>query len=177
MSCSTVYGLWPNETRRVKLAEFRNAHGMAPVVWNAMAQRYLKARPYAYLSHMDDLWPLHAREDIPAGIRAVLRMTFDTAFIRREDCPRAIDDIALFLYGFKDVIDPKGANHWPRFADVLVTQWTDQPSVFGVHQTSVSENPWDGPYDEATEERGPFDWSTASSVYDGLPAAGSAPEL
>lgn len=169
MSCSTLYGLWPNETRRVKLAEFRNAWGMAPLVWNVMAQRYLGMPPHCYFNRMEDLWSLHARGDIPVSDRAVLRMTFDTAFIRREDCRRAIDDIALFLHAFNREIDPDAVNHWPRLATSLITQWSDNPSAFGVHQTSVSVNPWDGPYDEATDERGPFDWSKAYSVYDGLP--------
>lgn len=165
MSYSTVYGLWPNDVKRIKLAEFRNSWGMAPVVWNAMAQRHLGAAPHTWSQVSDVLWTLHEREDVPLAARAMLRMTFDHCYILATDVRRAIDDIAIFLHAYRDVIDPAGANHWPAYANVLVTQWTDGPPAFGVHHTSVSENPWDGPYDEATDTRAPFDWSLASSVY------------
>lgn len=169
MSYSTVYGLWPNTEKRVRLAKFNNSWGMAPVVWNAMAQKYLGIGSWMWSARSDDLWKLHTREDIPAGDRAVLRMTFDTAYILAADCPRAIDDIALFLHGMQSYVDSAGANHWPTFATVLISLRADPPEAFGVHQTSVSDNPWDGPYNEKKEEYGPFDWTTAYSVYDGLP--------
>lgn len=165
MSHSTIYGLWPNSERRVKLAEFQNAWGMAPVVWNAIAQRHLGASPHMWFDYMDAMWPLAERDDIPRVDRAVLKMTFDTRYIRTTDVRRAIDDIAIFLHAYKDMIDPTGANHWPAYANLLVTQWQPQPPAFGVHHTSVSDNPWDGPYDEVLDKRLPFDWSRAASVY------------
>ena len=168
MSYSTVYGLWPGTDKRQRLAEFRNSWGMAPVVWKAIAQRHLGATPYGWGQHMDEMWPLAEREDIPVSARVLLRMTFDTRYILASDVKRAIDDIAIFLHAYRDVIDPAGANHWPAYASVLVTQWAESPIAFGVHQTSVSANTWDGPYDEATDSRLPFDWSTAESVYAGL---------
>ena len=115
---------------------------------------------------MDAIWPLHERDDIPLAARAVLRMTFDTRYILAADVRRAIDDIAIFLHAYQDVIDPVGANHWPAYATVLVTQWKDKPEAFGVHQTSVSQNTWQGPFDEDADKYLPFDWTTAASVYD-----------
>lgn len=166
MSHSTVYGLWPGQEKRVRLAEFRNAWGMAPVVWNIMAQAYLHVKPHEYWQHMDAIWPLAERDDIWHTNRAVLKMTFDTRYILAKDVPRAIDDIALFLHQHQALIDPTAANHWPAYGNALVTQWASKPPAFGVHQTSVSENTWEGPYDEKLDRRLPFDWSTASSVYE-----------
>jgi hypothetical protein len=165
MSHSTVYGLWPGTEQRVQLAEFPNAWGMTPVVWGAVAQRHLGAPPHGWMQHMDAMWPLADRADIPLATRAVLRMTFDTRYILAADVKRAVDDIAIFLYAYRDVIDSAGVNHWPLYAIVLVTQWREKPQAFGVHHTSVSENPWEGPYDEDTDRRLPFDWATAASVY------------
>lgn len=115
---------------------------------------------------MDTIWPLADRADVPLAARAVLRMTFDTRYVLASDVRQAIDDIAIFLHAYQDVIDPAGANHWPAYAAVLVTQWADKPEAFGVHQTSVSVNTWEGPYDEATDSMLPFDWAIAASVYD-----------
>lgn len=168
MSYSTVYGLWPGTQKRVELAELRNAWGMAPVVWDALAQRHLHAPPHGSMMIIEQLWPLHESPDLPRCARALLRMTFDHAYIAAADTRRAIDDIAIFLHAYEPLIPPTSVNHWPRFAELLITQWKDAPPAFGVWQTSVSDNPWDGPYDPATEERGPFDWSQAFSVYDGL---------
>jgi hypothetical protein len=166
MSYSTVYGLWPGEEKRVRLAEFRNSWGMAPVVWDALSRRHLGTQPHAWSAASVELWKLHERADVPLSARAVLRMTFDHCYIEAEDIPLAINDIALFLHAYADVI-PTGANHWPVYASTLVT-FKDAAPAFGVHQTSVSANTWEGPYDEATDSRLPFDWSHASSVYDGL---------
>src|SRR5262245_1072858 len=130
MSHSTIYGLWPNTTKRVKLAEFRNSWGMAPVVWNAIAQRHLGAFPYMWSMHINEMWTLADREYIPAATRAVLKMTFDTRYIAAKDVRQAIDDIAIFLYAYRNVIDPAGANHWPAYANLLVTQWESQPPAF-----------------------------------------------
>jgi len=147
------------------LAEFKNGWGMAPVVWNAIAQRHLGALPHTWAMRADEIWPLANHDDVPLAARAVLKMTFDTCFIRTADVRRAIDDIAIFLHAYQEVIDPAGVNHWPAYANVLVTQWVPQPPAFGVQHTSVSDNPWDGPYDEQLDRRLPFDWSLASSVY------------
>lgn len=169
MSYSTLYGLWPNTTKRVILVQFGNSWGMAPVVWNVMAQKYLGRPPHAWSLGTDHLWRLADRADIDVTDRAVLRMTFDTAYIAAEDVPRAIDDIALFLHAHRALIDTAAANHWPALAWHLVAVRADPPPVFGIQQTSVSQNPWAGPYNEKTDSEDPFDWSTAYSVYDGLP--------
>lgn len=175
MSYSTMYGLWPGTEKRVKLVEFRNAWGMAPLVWDVMVQKYLGTKPYAYMQRMEDLWPLHARPDIPVSDRAVLRMTFDTAYIADADRPRAIDDIAMFLHAHSGLIDPKAVNHWSTFAWHLAATRADPPPAIGVHQTSASRNPWQGPFNEEKDEYEPFDWSTAFSVYDGLPQRSGEP--
>lgn len=168
MSYSTVYGLWPGKQKKAKLTELRNAWGMAPVVWDVIAQLYLGAKPYCWGQCMDRMWPLAEQADVLLVDRALLRMTFDTRYIVAKDVKRAIDDIAIFLHAHRGMIDSAHINHWPAYAEVLVTQWSSKPQAFGVHHTSVSVNPWAGPYNPKTEDYGPFDWKRAASVYEGL---------
>jgi hypothetical protein len=168
VSYSTVWGLWPGTERRVKLAEYRNSWGLAPVVWDAMAQKYLGSKPYGYSQRIEELWPLHDDAGLPRWHRSVLRMTFDTRYIADADRPLAMDDIALWLHDFAALLDPKAVNHWPRFAWDLAAQRAEPPPAIGVHQTSVSRNPWQGPFDEDADAYLPFDWSTAASVYDDI---------
>lgn len=165
MSRSTVYGLWPNTTKRVELVEFHNSWGMAPVIWNAMAQRYLGTPPHGFMFRVEELWPMHERADLPLYHRALLRMTFDTRYIADADRSRAAGDIHHWLLDFRPLIDIAAVNHWPTLAELLRADRDDPPPAIGIWHTSVSDNPWDGPYDPNTEERGPFNWSQAASVY------------
>jgi len=118
-----------------EIAEFRNSHGCAPVVWGAMCSRYLGSD--SWLVSNDRLWKLYKRKDIPEHHRAVLVMTFDHAYLTRKNFKRAANDIREFLKDFPP--KPGYVNHWPKIAELLDTLTCLN---FGIHQTSVSENPF-----------------------------------
>jgi len=160
MSYTTVKAIWPG-VKHEALEELRNSHGSAPVIWGALCERYLGGRNQ-WLFSCDALWPLYKREDVPACMRAVLMMTFDRAYVEKKDYAKAADDIREFLR----MAPPPGqnVNHWPRIADLFESD----PAIpaIGLHCTSVSEDPFQGQWNEEREDYDQPDWSRCWSVYD-----------
>lgn len=156
MSHSTILHIWPG--KRIRYGqELRNSHGSAPVIWNALAQKYCGARPFGYFEVLDRLWPLYKDPSLPIAHRAVLMMTFDTAYVLRKDYARAATDIRQFLQDFPQATGY--VNHWPTIADL----YESDPKIpaIGIYQTSVSENPF-------KDHRGRNRWSQTYSIYDEL---------
>jgi hypothetical protein len=163
MSYTTVKAIWPGE-KVEDLEELRNSHGSAPLIWNALCMRYLGLESYYYMSSdLDRLWAKWKDLSIPEAIRAVLMMTFDHAYIAKKDYQRAAGDIRTFLKEFP--VPSNRVNHWPAIACIL--EKADAPAI-GFQHTSVSEDPWQGPWNEEKEEHEPLDWSKAYSIYDDL---------
>ena len=164
MSYTTAYAVWPGE-RHEKLKDFRNSHGSAPVVWSKLFARYVDGSgPYpnsGYMFRTEELWPLYKRKDIPEPLRRVLMMTFDDAYVARENYARAADDIRAFLAAFG--LDPSFANHWPAIAELFDSN-PECPAI-GFRWTSVCEDPFGGPWNEETEEYDQPDWSKKWDVY------------
>jgi hypothetical protein len=171
MSFTTVKAIWPGE-KVEDLEELRNSHGSAPLIWNAFCMRYLGIESYYYASaDLDRLWGKWKDLSIPESFRAVLMMTFDHAYISKKDYQRAADDIRAFLKEFP--VSSDRANHWPSIARILEN--ADAPAI-GFQHTSVSDDPWQGRWDEEKEEYEPPDWSKAYSIYDEIDALkGSIP--
>ncbi|MDR3672519.1 MAG: hypothetical protein P4L36_16860 [Holophaga sp.] len=165
MSYTTVIRIWPGE--RIELGEeLHNSWGSAPVIWNAMAMKYLGAGDCAYFGCLDRLWPLWKHLGIPEHQRAVLMMTYDRAYVVKADYARAAKDIRASVADFST---EGRVNHWLRLAEIFESD-PDVPAI-GLHCTSVSENPFEGPWDEEKEDYDPPDWSQCFSVYaeiDGL---------
>ena len=88
-------------------------------------------------------------------------MTYDKAYVVKADYERAAKDIRSFLKDFP----PKhgGANHWTRIAEIFEGN-PDNPAI-GFHCTSVSEDPFEGPWDEEKDEQGPTDWTDCYDMY------------
>jgi hypothetical protein len=166
MSYSEIKGLWPLENRIEVWEEFRNSHGTAPVIWDAMSQKYLGMEPFAYMHDRSDaLWKLSDRGDIPLAHRAVLAMTFDRAYVAKEDYLRAAKDIWTFLADLPP--DPKYVNHWPAIARFFEGD-PDCPAV-GFYWTSCGDDFWELPRSEDDDETVlPFDWSECWDVYSEL---------
>jgi len=160
MSHTTILAVYPGD-RIEHLEELRNSHGTAPVLWNVMCQRYLGTEPYRYLELGDELWDLYKKLTIPVAERAVFVMTFDHAWVAKANYARAAADIRATLASLP--IDPRSANHWPRIAALFESD-PPHPGI-AFHQTSVTENPWEGPWDEAKEAHGPPPWDNAYEVY------------
>ena len=160
MSYTTVKAIWPGE-KHEDLEELRNSSGSAPVIWGALCERYLGGRNQ-WLFKADALWPLYKREDVPACMRAVLMMTFDRAYVEKKDYAKAAADIREFLR----VAPPpaQNVNHWPHIAGLFESD-PDIPAI-GFHCTSVSEDPFQGEWNEEREDYDQPDWSRCWSVYD-----------
>lgn len=163
MSSTTIKGVRPGEMAE-DLVELRNSHGSAPVVWSQMLVTYLGTKEHAWLWDSDRLWPLNKRLDIPLHHRAVLTITYDNAVVLQKDYARAAADIRAWLVDFP--VDAERINHWPEIA-ALFESAPDVPGI-GFHMTSVTEDPFLGPWDEETEEYGLPDFSRFWSVYDHL---------
>jgi hypothetical protein len=171
MSYTTIKAIWPGEKHQ-DIEELRNGHGSAPVIWGALAERYLGQGRYSWLVEDRDasaIFGLYKSPRVPASLRAVLAMTFDRAYVEKKDYKAAARDIREFLR-----IAPAPAdhvNHWPRIADLFDSD-PDYPAI-GLHCTSVSEDPFQGPWNEEKEDYDPPDWTQCYSVYD-IPEIASA---
>jgi hypothetical protein len=120
--------------------ELPNSHGSAPVVWDALAQRYLGCGEFGYihLPNDDILWQLYKHLGVPTAHRAVLVMTFDHAWVSKANYERAAGDVRAFLADFPQ--RPDRVNHWPRIAEIFESKPT-WPGV-AIWHTSVGDDTW-----------------------------------
>ena len=160
MSTTTVKAVWPGE-KVEDLEELRNSHGSAPVIWNEIAKCYLGLKDYEYSLRSDEIWPLYKRADMPEHHRAVLMMTYDNALVMKANYKQAAADIHAFLADFAP--EAGHANHWTRIAEIFDSE-PDCPAI-GFHMTSVSEDPFQGPYNEDTDDYDAPDWGVYWDAY------------
>jgi hypothetical protein len=167
MSRTYILSIWPGE-KYALARELRNSWGSAPLVWNAMSQKYLGTKPYEYMlgNQIEKLLPLWKDKSIPISFRAVLTLTYDRMYVLRKDYPRMVADISAFLNSF--TIPSMAANHWPEIGNYLDSN-PDCPAV-ALWCTSVSECGFEGPWNEEKQCHDPFDWATASDLYAELAA-------
>ncbi|ENU07773.1 hypothetical protein [Acinetobacter calcoaceticus] len=163
MSYTTILAIHPEE-KVEELFELGNAWGSAPVIWDAIAQKYLGKSNFMAATLGDSgakLWALCRDESVPLLHRTVHLMTMDRMFIEKKDFKQAAQDIRAFLNDFPQ--PENHINHWPTIAEYLETE-PEIPAI-GFHMTSVSENPFYGEWDDESESYGNPDWTTCRSVY------------
>jgi hypothetical protein len=160
MSSTTIHAVWPGE-KVEDLEELSNSWGSSPLVWDAMAMRYLGMKEYESILRLDDLWPIYERPDMPAHHRSVLLMTYDRAMVLRENYKRAAADIRAWLVDFP--VRDSRANHWPRIAEIFDS--APDCLAIGFRMTSVCESLFWGEWNEEREDYDPPDWSQFWSVY------------
>ena len=148
----------------IDVVEFRNSHGSAPVVWDLIAQKYLGLQPFHYSFHTEKLWPLWKDLTIPEHHRAVLAMTYDDTVIIKTDFKRAAEDIRKFLEDFP--VNPEYVNHWPAILEIF--EGIPDCDAIGFYWTSVSEDPFQGDWNEETEDYEPLNWKRYWSMYNTL---------
>lgn len=165
MSYSTVYAIRPNESA-TEVAELRNGWGSAPVIWDALCQKYLARDSW----RGDDkaLWALARDARLPECERAVHAMTFDRAYVKAQNIPRAIAHIEEFLK--LHPISLQRVNHWPEIAQIMRDSLDG--AGFALTVTSVSSDLWVGDWNEEKEDYDPLDWSKTWEIYDVLDQAG-----
>ena len=162
MSYTTIIAVWPGEKHEY-VEELGNSHGSGPYVWNQMCKKYYGTDDFCYRFNgtLDRLWPRWKDLSIPRHHRAVLMMTYDRAYIEKCDYLRASRDIEAFLKDF----DPhdNDVNHWPRISSFFASN-PEYPAI-GFRMTSVSEDLFDGPWNEDEGRYGEPDWSEFFSIY------------
>jgi len=167
MSYTTIMALWPGEKVEHHL-ELNNSHGSAPVIWSRMCRKYLGADEHRYMfdSTLDKLWPLWKESTISKHQRAVLMMTYSRAYILKKDYSRAAQDIRKFLSDF--LVPANNVNHWPRIAEFYESN-PDIPAI-GLWVTSLSENPFQGEWNEEKGDYDQIDWTQAYDLYEQIDA-------
>lgn len=160
MSYSTILAVYPGEKIEA-LDDLKNSHGSAAFVWDQLCQKYFPT--VHWMAGIERVWKLWDNAKVPEHQRAVLGMTFDMVYIPRKDYARAAKDIQLFVTDFPA---PDRVNHWPHIASLLKSGH-DHPG-FAIYQTSLGDNPYQGPWNEEAEEYGPPDWEKLWSLYDDL---------
>ena len=155
-----MIALYPGTGTEI-LEEFRNAHGSAPYVWSTVGKHYLGMTEYEFFSRSEEIWPLYKRPDMPRHHRAVLMMSYDNAVVAKEHYAQAAKDIRAFLADFPP--NPEHANHWAGIA-LIFERNPDCPAI-GFWMTSVSENPFEGPWNDEREAHDEPDWSQFWSTY------------
>lgn len=160
MSYTTIKALWPGE-KHEDLEELRNAWGSAPLVWSVLGGKHLGSRD-AWIYEVKRLFALVRDPDVPAAHRNVLMMTFERCYVLKRDYAKAASDIREFLREFPQ--EPGRANHWPRIAAIFESD-PDIPAI-GFHHTSIDADPYNGPWNQKTEQHDPTDWSRCWSIYD-----------
>lgn len=153
------------EDKTIESKELSNAHGGAPFVWNIVAKKYLGLAPGAYLFESEKIWPLYKKNEMPLHHKAVLLMTYDGAVITKPYFKKAAQDIRAFLADFKQESQSESRiNHWNEIAQEL--EKDPGCAAVGFYWTSVGEDPFQGSYDEESEDYLPFsNWGALWSVY------------
>ncbi|MEX6205063.1 hypothetical protein AB6G29_23875 [Providencia hangzhouensis] len=105
---------------------------------------YLGCSPYSYSNRIESVWGLVDRIDIPFHLRAILAMTFDNCYIKKEHYGIAAECLQKYLVDFPP--EPNTVNHWTRIYEVL-SLYSIYPAI-GFWMTSVAENPFQGDWNE-----------------------------
>lgn len=163
MSCTTIISVGPGKQPEPILV-LRNSHGSAPVIWDALCQELCRTKPFEYSigDNLDKLWPRWRDLSIPDYKRAVLMMTYDLAYVRKEHYARAASDIRKWLTDYP--VNSEYVNHWPEIAEFYESNLSYD--AIAIHQTSVTKNPFEGEWDDEQENRGLIDWGETYEIYD-----------
>ena len=136
------------------VAEYKNAHGWAAYVWNALFDRYVtKETQYdSWMQKPERVWDLWKGDRLQDYEKFVLLATFDRFMIKIEDMVKAADHFFRFSLAYHN---PKAVCHLDEMAKEFVNlskQSGDYVSV-GFYGMSCGENPWldyNGETDEET---------------------------
>lgn len=156
--------------------EYRNSHGGAAFVWNALFDTYLKDPAIEYDSWMmramdsdRSLWDLAKREDLPMYERAVHAATFDRAIVRAEHFKQFALDLRAFVERHRNEERVCHLLEWAAFVESC------NGEAVGFYGMSVSDNLWyEWVVDKDNEDEGesiPYNLNTGDKhfeVYDFL---------
>lgn len=163
MSYSTILSVKKGKSPN-KIKGLRNSHGSAPVVWGALCSHYFGTPEFGFHSKIEELWPLYKDKNLPEHHRSVLMMTFDLAYVAKENFSRAAEDIRRFLEDFP--VKDGYVNHWPEIASIYESN-PDVESI-AIYHTSVSECPFFGEWNEDEGKYDVIDWDDTYEIYESI---------
>jgi hypothetical protein len=148
MSRLTLYEVHPGVSACGSDEEMHNAFNFAPLIWEAVRQRYRPDVSDIDAMLISDIWD---DSNVSAVDNALLAMTFDNAYVLERDYERAASDLRDFMAAYWV------SGHLPLiemvFRHALIT-----PAVgFGASQNTA-------PF--GLQDAEPFDWSRAFNVYE-----------
>lgn len=118
-----------------RIAEHSNSWGWSPLIWDAMAIRYLDVPYYMALflrhNNYEKLWALCHDKTVKAEHRAVHLMTMDYKIIEQKDYKRAANDIRTFISDFS--MEQNVLNHLTAIADLFESN--PDHAAIGFHVT------------------------------------------
>jgi hypothetical protein len=137
MSTTTLLALEVGSSCR-ELKSFKNASGFADYVWTELCKSYLGAsdKDYIYNGLTEKLWPYFKDTQKPYFERIVLAITYDRAFICKDDYSEAARCIRQFLSKYPP--NPSHSNHWADIADFFESK--PKHESVGFIQSSVVGN-------------------------------------
>jgi len=161
MSYGAIKGIWFGKGKHTDtLIELENSHGTSPVIWNAMASKYLGQNNWmmaAMIGGGKRLWAIGSDKNVPKHQRAVFLFTMDRGYVLQKDYQRFAEDITKWL---KDFPIPAGrVNHWPRILEFVSSDAASLPPAIGLMSTSLSDDLFEKP-----------DWKKLWNVYEDLDA-------
>lgn len=148
MSQTTALGIFPDR-RPTVLAEFSNGYGWSPSIWQRLLEHRGLIVPGTYIfaddGPLDRLW--ETIEEQPEWQQVPNVLTFDVGVIPQPAYVAAAD----LLDEFERRLPARAGtvNHVPAMAELLRSG--PNAPFFGIHGTSVTDNPfdpWDGEADD-----------------------------
>lgn len=171
MSSTIIYAVEKGVPPEV-IASFANSWGSAPVVWCALCKQAGFGES-SWLSGLNDSefsWnKLCNSEKLTEVDKCMLYLTYDFCYVKNKHLKMVAKGIRTWCRRNQT---PAGfANHWPAIADLFDKWAAEGIANVGFQMTTVSENPWEGDWNEDLEEFEMIDWGKAWSLFDESPAS------
>lgn len=155
MSYSWIVGLSFKSGTATTTGTYQNGWGSAPIVWDAVYDKYCGGSRYGYMQDLESLWPLYKDERMASCERAVLLFTYDKLFVNDSNLNRMADHIEEFL-----VLHPPKeghVNHWQAIADSM-RDAVGKFDAIGLNPTSVGGCHYRGDWNDDLEDFEPVNY-------------------
>lgn len=138
MSTSDLYRI--NKTGARHVAEFRNGHGTAPLIWGYLNQQFLGREPNAWLfGNNDALWKLSSDDRVPRDVRITHAWCMDGAICP----PDRLEELRAACAATGKICGrEQHVNHWQAISEAIAAYKPRRGERgLGISCTSVSD-PW-----------------------------------
>lgn len=139
--------------------EYRNAHGGASFIWNALCEKYNIRDEFGYagISAWGALWERAKTLNLEDWERLVLLFTYDWALTQKDALCMTADSLDRFAQKYSN---GKVVCHLPAIAKRMRELAADETvQAVGLYAMSCGDNMW-FVWNQDTEESEPYDLST-----------------